>query len=135
MGSYNLKDNYSQAEHRWAVHNVVAVVVLVVEVHIHGAVARLNVVVVGHRKVVEHNCSRHVEDMWRVPSVEVDYSRPTLVALGSTEEGVVVVQQRMTSMMGQPPEVEWWTVVHGVHLDDMVIEPVMGLGAAFGCRS
>lgn len=105
MGSYNLKDNYSPAEHRSEVHNVV--VVLVAEVDIHGAVARLNVVEVGHRMVVEHNCSRHVEDMWRVPSVEVGYSRPTMtVELGSTEVELVVVQRRMTSMTGQPPEEE-----------------------------
>lgn len=62
VGSCNLKDNYSQAGRRAAVHNVV--VVLVAEVHIHGAVAQLNAVGVGHRKVVEHNCSRHVGDMW-----------------------------------------------------------------------
>lgn len=133
MGSYNLKDNYSRAGHRLAVHSVV--VVLAAEVHIHDAVARLNVVGVGHRMVVEHNCSRHVEDMWWVPSVEVGYSRPTMVALGWTEAGVVVVQRQMTSMTGQPPVEEWRTAVYGGQRDDMVIEPVMELVGAFGCRS
>lgn len=99
MGSYNLKDNYSQAGHRPAVHNVV-VAVLLVEVHIHVVVG------VGHRTVVEHSCSRHVEDMWWVPIVEVDYSRPTMkvAPLGSSEVEVEVeMQLRMTSTRGQPP--------------------------------
>lgn len=42
-----------------------------------------------------------------MPSVEVGYSRPTMVVLGSTEVGVGVVQRRMGSMTGQPPGEEW----------------------------